>query len=59
MTDVEFTFSDLKRRSGDGMDAALAEPVRLMERAQAKIVVLPLQQYASEFAGNRLHQRTT
>lgn len=41
----EFSFSDLNRRSGDVLDAALAEPVSLMKRGKAKIVMLPQDQY--------------
>lgn len=41
----EFSFSDLNRRSGDVLDAALAEPVKLMKRGKAKIVMLPQEQY--------------
>lgn len=41
----EFSFSDLNRRSGDVLDAALAEPVSLVKRGKAKIVMLPVEQY--------------
>lgn len=41
----EFSFSDLDHRSGKVLDAALAEPVSLVKRGKAKIVMLPLEQY--------------
>lgn len=41
----EFSFSDLNRRSGDVLDAALAGPVSLVKRGKAKIVMLPQDQY--------------
>lgn len=41
----EFTFSDLSRRSGDVLDAALAETVVLVKRGKAKIVMMPTSEY--------------
>lgn len=41
----EFSFSDLNRRSGDVLDAALAEPVSLVKRGKAKLVVMPMAQF--------------
>lgn len=41
----EFTFSDLNRRSGDILDAAMAEPVSLVKRGKAKLVVMPMAQF--------------
>jgi len=41
----EFTFSDLNRRSGDILDAAMAEPVSLVKRGKAKLVMMPMAQF--------------
>lgn len=40
-----FSFSDLNRRSGEVLDAALAEPVSLNKRGRPRIVMLPLEHY--------------
>lgn len=40
-----FTFSDLSRKSGDVLDAALAGPVSLVKRGKAKVVMLPIDEY--------------
>lgn len=41
----DFNFSDLSRRSGDVLDAALVEPISLRKHGKAKIVMLPVDQY--------------
>ncbi len=41
----EFTFSDLSRRSGDVLDAALAGPVSLVKRGKPKLVLMPAEDY--------------
>lgn len=41
----EFSFSDLSRRSGDVLDTALVEPVSLVKRGKAKVVMMPVAQY--------------
>ena len=41
----KFTFSDLSRRSGDVLDAALAGPVSLVKRGKAKLVLMPAEDY--------------
>ena len=51
-----FTFSDLSRRSGDVLDAAMAEPVQLMKRGKAKVVMMPIAQF--ERLERRLKERT-
>lgn len=40
-----FSFSDLSRKSGDVLDAALAGPVSLVKRGKAKVVMLPVDEY--------------
>lgn len=40
-----FSFSDLSRKSGDVLDAALAGPVSLMKRGKPKVVMLPVEEY--------------
>jgi prevent-host-death family protein len=42
-----FSFSDLSRRSGDVLDAALAGPVSLVKRGKTKVVMLPVEQYST------------
>ncbi|AOG02890.1 type II toxin-antitoxin system Phd/YefM family antitoxin [Bosea sp. RAC05] len=54
----EFSFSDLNRRSGDVLDAALAEPVKLMKRGKAKIVMLPQEQYERMRDAARSNEQT-
>lgn len=41
----EFTFSDLSRRSGDVLDAAMAGKVSLAKRGKAKVVMMPMDEY--------------
>ncbi|ESZ03720.1 hypothetical protein X737_37405 [Mesorhizobium sp. L48C026A00] len=41
----EFSFSDLSRRSGDVLDAAMAETVSLVKRGKAKVVMMPTAEY--------------
>jgi hypothetical protein len=41
----EFTFSDLSRRLSEILDAAIAEPVSLVERGKAKLVMMPMTQF--------------
>ena len=41
----EFTFSDLSRRSGDVLDAAMAGKVSLAKRGKAKVVMMPMAEY--------------
>ena len=40
-----FSFSDLSRKSGDVLDAALAGPVSLVKRVKPKVVMLPVNEY--------------
>lgn len=40
-----FSFSDLSRKSGDVLDAALAGPVSLIKRGKPKVVMLPVDEY--------------
>jgi prevent-host-death family protein len=40
-----FSFSDLSRKSGDVLDAALVGPVSLMKRGKTKVVMLPVDEY--------------
>jgi prevent-host-death family protein len=40
-----FSFSDLSRRSGDVLDAALAGPVSLVKRGKPKVVMIPVEDY--------------
>jgi len=40
-----FSFSDLSRKSGDVLDAALAGPVSLIKRGKPKVVMLPVEEY--------------
>jgi prevent-host-death family protein len=40
-----FSFSDLSRKSGDVLDAALAGPVSLVKRGKPKVIMLPLEEY--------------
>ncbi|UVC07772.1 type II toxin-antitoxin system Phd/YefM family antitoxin [Rhizobium sp. TH2] len=47
-----FSFSDLSRKSGDVLDAALAGPVSLVKRGKAKVVMLPLDEYQKLVDGN-------
>ena len=41
----EFSFSDLSRRSGDVLDAAMAETVSLVKRGKPKVVMMPTAEY--------------
>lgn len=41
----EFTFSDLSRRSGDVLDAAMAGKVSLAKRGKAKVMMMPMDEY--------------
>ena len=40
-----FTFSDLSRRSGDVLDAAMAGKVSLAKRGKAKVMMMPMAEY--------------
>ena len=50
-----FSFSDLSRKSGDVLDAALAGPVSLVKRGKPKVVMLPVDEYKKlvESSGDR------
>ncbi|RST85068.1 type II toxin-antitoxin system prevent-host-death family antitoxin [Aquibium carbonis] len=41
----QFTFSDLSRRSGDVLDAAMAGKVSLAKRGKAKVMMMPMEEY--------------
>ena len=41
----EFTFSDLSRRSGDVLDAAMVGKVSLAKRGKAKVMMMPMDEY--------------
>ncbi len=41
----EFTFSDLSRRSGDVLDAAMAGKVSLAKRGKRKVMMMPIEEY--------------
>jgi prevent-host-death family protein len=41
----EFSFSDLSRRSGDVLDAAMAGKVSLTKRGKAKVMMMPMEEY--------------
>lgn len=41
----QFTFSDLSRRSGDVLDAAMAGRVSLAKRGKAKVMMMPMEEY--------------
>lgn len=41
----QFTFSDLSRRSGDVLDAAMAGKIALAKRGKAKVVMMPIDEY--------------
>lgn len=41
----EFSFSDLSRRSGDVLDAALAGKVSLAKRGKRKVMMMPIEEY--------------
>lgn len=41
----EFTFSDLSRRSGDVLDAAMVGKVSLAKRGKAKVMMMPMAEY--------------
>ncbi len=41
----EFTFSDLSRRSGDVLDAAMAGKVSLAKRGKAKVMMMPMDEF--------------
>lgn len=47
-----FSFSDLSRKSGDVLDAALAGPVSLVKRGKAKVVMLPVDEYKKLVEGS-------
>ena len=51
-----FSFSDLSRKSGDVLDAALAGPVSLMKRGKTKVVMLPVDEYQKLVDGSGVHQ---
>lgn len=40
-----FSFSDLNRRPGEVLDAALAEPVTLTRHGKPKLVVVPIESW--------------
>ena len=40
-----FSFSDVNRRSGEILDAALIEPVALTKKGNEKLVIMPVEQY--------------
>lgn len=40
-----FTFSDLSRRSGDVLDAAMAGKVSLAKRGKARVMMMPIDEY--------------
>lgn len=41
----EFTFSDLSRRSGDVLDAAMTGKVSLAKRGKRKVMMMPMDEY--------------
>ncbi|MCV0396263.1 MAG: type II toxin-antitoxin system prevent-host-death family antitoxin [Rhizobiaceae bacterium] len=41
----EFSFSDLSRRSGDVLEAAMAGKVSLAKRGKAKVMMMPIHEY--------------
>jgi prevent-host-death family protein len=41
----EFTFSDLSRRSGDVLDAAMTGKVSLAKRGKRKVMMMPMEEY--------------
>ena len=47
-----FSFSDLSRKSGDVLDAALTGPVSLVKRGKPKVVMLPVDAYEKLVDGN-------
>jgi prevent-host-death family protein len=51
-----FSFSDLSRKSGDVLDAALAGPVSLMKRGKTKVVMLPVDEYQKLVDGSGVRQ---
>lgn len=51
-----FSFSDLSRKSGDVLDAALAGPVSLVKRGKAKVVMLPVDEYRKLIDGSGARQ---
>jgi prevent-host-death family protein len=51
-----FSFSDLSRKSGDVLDAALAGPVSLMKRGKTKVVMLPVDEYQKLIDGSGSRQ---
>lgn len=51
-----FSFSDLSRKSGDVLDAALAGPVSLMKRGKTKVVMLPIDEYQKLVDGSGVRQ---
>ncbi|UXN57716.1 type II toxin-antitoxin system prevent-host-death family antitoxin [Phyllobacterium zundukense] len=52
----EFSFSDLSRRSGDVLDAAMTETVSLVKRGKAKVVMMPTSEY-ERLTGTRQEER--
>lgn len=51
-----FSFSDLSRKSGDVLDAALAGPVSLVKRGKPKVVMIPVEDYRKLIANAALQQ---
>lgn len=51
-----FSFSDLSRKSGDVLDAALVGPVSLMKRGKTKVVMLPIDEYQKLVDGSGARQ---
>lgn len=51
-----FSFSDLSRKSGDVLDAALAGPVSLVKRGKPKVVMLPAEEYQKLMDGSSARQ---
>lgn len=41
----QFSFSDVNRRSGEILDAALIEPVALTKKGNERLIILPIEQY--------------
>ena len=51
-----FSFSDLSRKSGDVLDAALAGPVSLIKRGKPKVVMMPADEYQKLVDGSGWRQ---
>ena len=55
----EYTFSDLSRRSGDVLDAAMSGKVTLAKRGKAKVMMMPIHEYERlERMASRRRERT-